>query len=110
MINPYDILNYEFIHIPYPNLTGWNMYYVVFNNIEGVLWFCFAVYVLFRYVRNRKTGYEILYALSFFAFGLTDLIEAWGMTLGVLLLKGVCLLAIFQGRKLVIEKYPGKKI
>ena len=98
MVNPYDILNYEIICVQRPSLIGWNVFYVIFNYIEAVFWFGIALYVLFRYIKNRKTW-----------FGVTDLIEVWGMTLGVLLLKGVCLLAIFQGRKLVIEKYPDKK-
>jgi hypothetical protein len=109
MVNPYDILNYEIICVQRPSLIGWNVFYVIFNYIEAVFWFGIALYVLFRYIKNRKTWYELLYTLSFFVFGVTDLIEVWGMTLGVLLLKGVCLLAIFQGRKLVIEKYPDKK-
>jgi len=109
MVNPYDILNYEIIRIQGLNLIGWNVFYIVFNFIEAILWFGIAIYVLLRYIRNKKTGYELLYVLSFFVFGVTDIIEAWGMTLCLLLLKGVCLLAIFQGRKLVITKYPSKK-
>lgn len=63
MVNPYDILNYEIITIQRPNLVGLNLFYVAFNYIEAVLWFGIAIYVLFRYIRNRKTVYELLYAL-----------------------------------------------
>lgn len=106
----WDILNYPLIDTSSAWLEDYRWIYVPFNIAEAVAWFALGAFVAWRYVRNRKTWYELQYATSFALFGCTDLIETHSTTLWLLGFKGACLLAILQGRKLVISYYPGARI
>ncbi len=81
-----------------------------FNFAEACAWFLIGFHVLGYWIRNRKTPYEVLYFLSFAAFGITDLLEMDRLTAGLLSAKLVCILAIFSCRKVVIERYPGRRL
>ena len=106
----WDILNHPLIDTSSPLLEGYWWFYVPFNTAEAAAWFGFAVFILGRYIRHRKSWYELLYAASFVLFGITGVIETHSTTLWLLGFKGACLLAILQGRKLVVGHYPGAKI
>jgi hypothetical protein len=87
-----------------------------FNALEAVLWITFAVIIagFGSRVRGLTPTMRALLAVSFLAFGSSDLIEtstgAWWRPPGLLVYKGVCLLgigvccldriqpAIFQGK------------
>lgn len=70
-------------------ISDWS--YRAFNLIEGLVWFVFAVLVLLRWHRSRRSRWEWAYASAFLAFGLTDFREAYAQSLGLLLIKGVVL-------------------
>lgn len=106
----WEFFNLTIVDTDSPWLTTYRYIYIPFNIIEAAFWFGLGVYVLIRYVRHRKTWYELQYSLSFSLFGLTDLLETHSTTLWLLAFKAACLLAILLGRKLVIGFYPGAKL
>lgn len=101
----------------YPILmTNWNLMdrdkavYVWFNAIEAGLWGGIGLFVLVRCVRGRRLFVEVVYAFSFFAFGLTDLLEMHRLTVGLLALKLFVLMSILLSRHIVIRNYAGAKL
>lgn len=70
------------------------------NQIEALLWFLFSVGFLVRAFRTagRNRRLAVILAVSFLAFGISDLIEvrtgAWWRPLWLLLLKSGCI-AVF---------------
>ncbi|MCC6126520.1 MAG: hypothetical protein IT426_16290 [Pirellulales bacterium] len=92
-----------------PDQKSWGIVYscyVGFNAFEACAWFCFGLFVAGRFFARRKTWYEILYALSFLAFGISDLMEIHRTTVGLLLTKGIILASILACRKVVLQFYP----
>ncbi len=106
----WELLNDPLIETGFPSLSGYGWVYVPFNFVEAAAWMALSVFVLVRYVRRRRTWYELQYAASFSLFGITDLIEVHATTPLLLGFKAACLLGILQGRKLVVAYYPGAKI
>ncbi len=51
--------------------------YSWFNVVEGWFWFVFAILVLRRYWKHRRSPIELVYALAFFTFGLSDFRESY---------------------------------
>lgn len=47
------------------------------NLIEGCFWLVFGLLVLKRWVRHRNSPFEVVYAVAFFTFGLSDFREAY---------------------------------
>lgn len=110
MIDPYDFLNYMVINTMDDSLGAFKAPYIIFNALEAVCWFWCASAVLVRYARQRKDRSEILYALSFAAFAISDVIETTGTSIRLLLLlKGVCLLALIGFRTMALASYPGAR-
>ena len=109
-MNPYRLYNLMLIETDFPNVQGGMWVYVAFNFVEALAWHAFAIFVLYRFLRRRKTRVELLYAFSFLLFGLSDLIEMGGLSVGLLLFKGACIAAILAARQHVLHFYPGKKI
>jgi hypothetical protein len=105
----YDLLNVPIID---PDAGSWGYVYhgyVGFNAFEAAAWFAICLFVLQRFARKRRTRYEILYALSFFVFGLSDIMEIYRTTLGLLTVKGIILMSILACRKVVLGFYPQAK-
>jgi hypothetical protein len=97
------------IRIVDPNRIEWGRFYPVyewFNAFEAVFWFGFCLFVAGRFALNRKTWHEILYSLSFLAFGISDMMEVNHTTLGLLAAKGIILAWIIACRKVVLNVYP----
>ena len=55
----------------------WDHIYRGFNLFEGLAWVLFAVLVFVRYLRRGQSKLEIVYAVIFLLFGLTDFREAY---------------------------------
>jgi hypothetical protein len=88
-----------------------NLAYHCFNLLEGTIWLIFALLVLARFVRWRRSWLEIVYATMFFAFGLTDFREAYRLESWLILLKGANLVLLLWLRREVIRRaYPAAKI
>jgi hypothetical protein len=82
-----------------------------FNLFEAGCWFVFAGLVIRRWGRCRRSNWEVLYALSFAAFGLTDVAEAYQQTAGLLGIKGLVLAALVVLRAYIRRCcYPGSRI
>ena len=85
--------------------------YHYFNLFEAGCWFLCSAAVLWRFVRHRHSALEALYALAFFTFGLTDIIEAWRLTSWLIWLKLANLIALIYLRRLVRRRwYPQSKL
>lgn len=83
----------------------WSYLYRGFNITEGFFWIGFAIVVMLRFFRNRKSNLEVLYAIVFFIFGLTDFVEAYEMSAPLLLAKAVIVVALFTLRSFVHQKF-----
>ena len=96
----------------YPAQPGWeSRVYHGFNLFEGAVWCVFAMLVLSRWLRHRKSVGEIGYALAFLTFGLTDFVEAWISTSSLLWLKLLNLIVLFTLRRHALRQwYPGSRL
>lgn len=84
--------------------------YYWFNLAEGTAWCLLAVLVVRRYARCRNSPLEIVYALAFFTFGLTDFREAYCLQTWLILAKGANLLALLLLRRRLLRRfYPASK-
>jgi hypothetical protein len=95
-----------------PNQQTWGFFYpfyIGFNALEALAWFSFGLFVAVRFIAHRKTWYEILYSLSFLAFGISDVMEIHQTTVGLLLAKGIILISILACRKVVLSFYSFSK-
>ncbi len=74
----------------------------LFNYLESVLWFMFALILLVNATRfgvgHRLFKVTLVTAVTFFLFGISDVIEAhtgaWWHPFGLLLLKVACVLTL----------------
>ncbi len=86
-------------------------YVHAFNLFEGTAWVVFGLLVLARYLRRGRAAIEIGYALAFFAFGLTDFIEARALTSWLIWAKLANLIVLARLRAVVIRRYyPASKL
>jgi hypothetical protein len=91
--------------------TVWDRCYRGFNLFEGICWIVFAVLVLRRWLQNRRSRWEWVYAVGFVAFGLTDFREAWAQSTGLVLVKGVILVGLMTLRSRATRVwYPGSRL
>jgi hypothetical protein len=82
-----------------------------FNLFEGSVWLVLSGLVLRRFFRHRHSPIEVMYALAFFTFGLTDFREAYGLQSWLILLKAANLVVLLWLRAIVIKRfYPGSKL
>jgi hypothetical protein len=79
--------------------------YHTFNLFEGAVWVILSGLVLRRFFRFRHSKVEIVYALAFFTFGLTDFREAYALQSWLIWVKAANLLALLWLRSLVIRRY-----
>ena len=109
-MTPVKLLNYHIVDVSHEELGPFEIFYFGFNAIEALAWFTFAVIVLSRWHRNRKTKLEIAYSALFLVFGLSDVMEIIAYPLWLLLVKGVILTGLFLTRRhLIRDYYKGKK-
>ncbi len=87
------------------------MAYRGFNFSEAGVWFAFAQLVLRRWRRERKSGMELLYAAAFLTFGLSDLPEAYVISLPLVAGKGINLAVLLALRQSVMRRwYPQSRV
>ena len=85
---------------------GWFTHvYSWFNLLEGWFWLLFAILVLRRYLKHRRSPTELLYALAFFTFGLSDFREAYVLETWLVVFKAVNLAALVYLRWHVLRTY-----
>ena len=95
----------------YRSRDAFSQVYHFLNLTEGLIWILFAGLVLARFIRHRRSAWEIMYAAAFLTFGLTDFREAYRVESWLLLIKGLNLGVLFWLRRLVIRRfYPHCKI
>ncbi len=100
----YEIRRYD------PRGSVWDNWAFYFNLAEAIAWFAIAALVLNRWREFRRTPEEWLYAGLFFAFGLTDVCEAFLLQTWLLWIKGLVLAGIlYYRRRLHQRHYPGWK-
>ena len=93
-----------------PSADWYASLYHWINLVEGGAWVVFAVLVLRRYLRHRKSPIELVYALAFATFGLSDFREAYIVESWLILFKAVNLAALLVLRSIVIKRhYPGSR-
>ena len=90
---------------------GWfGLLYSWFNVVEGCLWILLAGLVLRRYLKHRRSKLELLDALSFLTFGLSDFRESFSLTLWLIIAKGINLTILLWLRRYVLRHcYPQQK-
>lgn len=89
---------------------GWfEVSYVYFNWFEAASWFVLAAFIAWRYLKNRRSPVELLYALCVMLFGVTDVLEVYELTLGLFLVKALVLLSILLCRGKVLRLYEPKR-
>lgn len=95
-----------------PETAGtWDHLYRAFNLLEAAAWFAFAALVLWRWTRFRHSPLEMLYAATFAAFGVTDLLEASRQSAPLVLVKGGILVALLLLRQVVRKRwYPANSL
>ena len=94
-----------------PPFDEFSRIYHGFNIFEGCVWVVLAALVGLRYLGQRKSVLEPLYAFAFFTFGLTDFREAYAMQSWLIWLKAVNLGLLLYLRWLVIRRfYPASSL
>ena len=92
-------------------VTAWGLAYRWFNVCEAGVWFAFAALVANRWRRHRQSSFELLYALAFTTFGLSDLREASVISSGLILAKAVNLGTLLWLRAYVMRRwYPDSRL
>jgi hypothetical protein len=82
-----------------------------FNLFEGAAWLILSGLVLSRFLKYRRSTWEVAYALAFFTFGLTDFREAYALDSWLIWLKAANLLVLIRLRSLVMSRhYRGSKL
>jgi len=87
------------------NLSWVETPYHAFNLFEGAVWLILSGLVLRRFLRYRRSSIEVLYALAFFTFGLTDFREAYALQSWLIWLKAANLLILLWLRSRVNRRY-----
>ncbi len=107
----WEIVSYRIIDFDYSSGGFLPLFYYWFNVVEGVAWSVIGAYVFGRYLKNRKSVYEIVYSTLFLVFGLSDFREVADLPVWLLGLKGFVLAGLLWVR-FILKKdyYPGLKI
>lgn len=75
------------------------------NFVEGMLWFLLALLVTVRFLRNRRSALEPVYATLFLLFGVSDFVEMRAVDTWLILAKGAILLMLLAVRREVLRRY-----
>jgi len=82
-----------------------------FNLLEAAVWFGLGLLVFIRWTRTLNSPWEIVYSLTFIAFGLSDVAEAWEQSPPLLAAKGVILAALLTLRHAIRRRwYPSSRV
>jgi len=82
-----------------------------FNLFEGCVWLVLSALVLGRYLRYRRSVLELVYALTFFTFGLTDFREAYTLQSWLIWVKVINLAALWWLRSTILRRfYPSSRL
>jgi hypothetical protein len=87
------------------NPSWFEIPYHAFNLFEGAVWVILSALVLRRFLKCRHSRVEVVYALAFFTFGLTDFREAYALQSWLIWLKAANLLVLLWLRALVLRRY-----
>lgn len=95
-----------------PVETSWfSISYHIFNLVEGAAWVILAALVLRRYLADRRSAIEVVYALAFLSFGLTDFREAYRLETWLIWVKLANLAVLLYLRAVVIGRfYPESRL
>ncbi len=92
-------------------LGAYSQVYSWFNLAEALAWFVLAALVFRRCLRFRNGSVEIAYAVAFFVFGVTDVVESYALWSWLIWWKLVTVIVLFVLRRRVLRAfYPGKKL
>lgn len=69
--------------------ASWELAYHGFNLLEGGVWEGFALVTLWRALRRGGACLEWPFALAFLSFGVTDFLEAYRVTPGLVVFKAL---------------------
>jgi hypothetical protein len=94
----WDVINLRIVEHDYTAGGGWEAFSYWFNLLEGVVWFGIGGYVFNRFLKNRKSHLEIVYAMLFCVFGLTDFREIYDLPVWLFAAKAVIFGAIILVR------------
>lgn len=106
----WDVFNFPILQTDWSHMDREKSIYVWFNAVEAALWMGLALFVVVRSLRGKRLLVEAVYAFSFFAFGVTDILEMHRLTVGLLGLKLFVLLAILLARQIVIRNYERARL
>jgi hypothetical protein len=96
---------------PQPTDPWFSIPYHAFNLFEGACWVVIGALVFRRFLAFRRSALEIVYALAFLSFGLTDFREAYVLESWLIWAKLANLLVLIGLRSLAIGRwYPGSKL
>jgi hypothetical protein len=94
-----------------PEDGGYTQPYHWLNLIEGSIWVLLAALVLLRYLRQRRSGWELVYSAAFLLFGISDYCEAYLLQSWLIWAKGVNLLGLFALRRFILRRfYPQSRV
>jgi hypothetical protein len=80
-----------------------------FNLCEGAAWCVLAALVAARFIKHRRSKWEIAYSLAFVSFGVSDFREAYRLETWLIAAKFVNLVALLMLRSRVLKRfYPGR--
>ena len=99
------LINYRLIDYAYLKGSCWELFYRWFNVVEAAVWLAIAIYVFSRYLRNKKTPYEIVYSTLFVLFGLSDLREILNLPVWLLAVKAIILTSILYTRSFLKKRF-----
>jgi len=83
----------------------WGLAYRWFNVVEAGVWIGFAGLVLRRWMRERNSWMELVYGAAFLSFGVTDLREAYVLSLPLVAAKGINLVVLLALRQHVMRRW-----
>jgi uncharacterized membrane protein len=90
--------------------TPYQPIYRTVNCVEALIWLGFAVAVVYRNRRHRRSSLELFYAGLFFIFAMTDVREMFVVQPWLILFKGLVLVGILWVRHVVRKRfYPESK-
>ena len=96
---------------PQPRDPWFSIPYHAFNLFEGACWAVIGALVLRRYLAFRRSSLEVLYALAFVSFGLTDFREAYVLQSWLVWVKLVNLILLIRLRTMAVKRwYPGSRL
>lgn len=104
-----DFFQHTIWHSQHNRGSWFDIVYPIFNLFEALCWFGVAGFVALRARRHNGLRIELFYAAMWFAFGVTDLREAYAQQVGLIVLKGVLLGVLVVMRRIVLRRYPGAR-